>query len=281
MDLQLMSKDVRRLSVLAVASLGVITLGQYAQVYLTHILTILVLLFVILIAVIDARRKITDKIDSTYDYIHQIEHLISLTFSIGHSTIPIPKTRGWAGSPDFLKHVVNLVYLSRPRCIVELGSGASSLTTGMCLQNIGSGRLISLDHDIHYAENTRSLVNAAGLGEVCQIMYAPLVDFTIENKVWKWYDFEKADLEERSIDLLVIDGPPTAIQTNSRYPAMPILIDLLSDEAIIILDDADREDEQSTASQWLNEYDELNREYLDFEKGAYVFRFERKNYGVT
>ncbi|HYI22385.1 MAG TPA: hypothetical protein VEX62_07085, partial [Candidatus Limnocylindrales bacterium] len=59
---------------------------------------------------------------------------------------PLPPTRGWAASPDLLLHAANRIADTRPKAIVEMGSGTSSIVLGACLKRFGPGTLISLEH---------------------------------------------------------------------------------------------------------------------------------------
>jgi hypothetical protein len=101
------------------------------------------------------------------------------------------------------------------------------------------------------------------------VRHAPLVPQSIDGKKWQWYDL--ADIHfDRPIDLLFIDGPPERVQKLSRYPAVPLLFDQLSDEAIVVLDDGDRDEEEEIVRRWTQEYPSLKAEYHALEKGAFV-----------
>ena len=54
------------------------------------------------------------------------------------------------------------------------------------------------------------------------------------------------------IDLLLIDGPPGYGDgmSHSRYPAMPALADRMAPNAMVFLDDADREPEREIVARW-------------------------------
>ena len=74
------------------------------------------------------------------------------------------------------------------------------------------------------------------------------------------------------IDFLIIDGPPSKGSHYARYPAIPLLFDKLSKDAIIILDDSKRKMEQEIVEKWKKEFDCFNFEYLDNDKGLYILR---------
>ena len=62
------------------------------------------------------------------------------------------------------------------------------------------------------------------------------------------------------------------VQAMARYPALPVLSDQLSRNAVILMDDAIRKDERRIADLWSESSASLRKEYVDLEKGAYVFR---------
>jgi len=80
------------------------------------------------------------------------------------------------------------------------------------------------------------------------------------------------DLPELNIDLLVIDGPPGFLQKNARYPALPMLIDMLAASCTVFLDDAARQDERDIVKQWLEQFPEFELEYIDNERGCSILK---------
>src|SRR5690606_5204664 len=47
--------------------------------------------------------------------------------------LPLPATRGWAAAPDFLLHLCQRIATHRPKVVVELGSGVSTLVAAAAL----------------------------------------------------------------------------------------------------------------------------------------------------
>ncbi|MBC8099940.1 MAG: class I SAM-dependent methyltransferase, partial [Armatimonadetes bacterium] len=56
----------------------------------------------------------------------------------------------------------------------------------------------------------------------------------------------------------------------ARYPALPILFECLRVGALIVVDDADREDEQRMVARWLREYPLRVVDRPETEKGTVV-----------
>ena len=81
---------------------------------------------------------------------------------------------------------------------------------------------------------------------------------TIGGTEYQWYDPEIfTDISE--IDLLVVDGPPEIVGSEARYPAVPLLEQRLAAKAMIVLDDAERNDEDRIAARWVAEFSGLQR----------------------
>lgn len=200
----------------------------------------------------------------------QIESLFFLysTLKIRHS---LPPMRDWAISPDFANIVISLVRECRPKVVLELGSGVSTLITAYTLEENKEGVVVSLDHDAQFAATTTDNIAKHGLQAIATVIPAPLKETRIHGKSWLWYDLEQLrDLE--AIDLLIVDGPPVTTQKLARYPALPVLFPLLSAKAIILLDDAHRADETKIVNLWLQEFGSFKKENVDAEKGATILR---------
>ncbi|MFI6574974.1 O-methyltransferase [Nocardiopsis sp. NPDC050513] len=191
----------------------------------------------------------------------------------------MPPLRGWAASPDVLRVLVRQIDLLRPDLVVEFGSGASSVWLGYALRRAGGGRLVAVEHDARYAELSRELVAAHGLDDVIEVRHAPLTevesvevlvgDETVQTAD-RWYDASVlADLD--GIGLVFVDGPPQATGRHARYPAVPAVLPHCTEDAVIVLDDADRPDERAIGDRWLAEHPGLQRTEEHTEKGAHVF----------
>jgi predicted O-methyltransferase YrrM len=200
--------------------------------------------------------------------VEQIESLFSI-FSTLKPQLPLPTTRGWAASPDLLKEIISLTHRHKPQLVVEASSGVSTLIIAYCLQRLGAGKLVSLEHEQKFAQATQNNLSLHGLDDVATVIYAPLMEVEINGAKWLWYDLTKIEIPE-AIDLLIVDGPPGTTQKLARYPALPMLHAKLSKKAIVLLDDGARADEAKIVEQWMAELKMSHSEYLPLEKGAYL-----------
>jgi len=198
-----------------------------------------------------------------YDY-WQTEALISLYHHLDPQ-VELPQTRGWAAGPDFLNVLLAEVRKHKPKVIVEASCGISTIILSEYLRKEApETRHYALEHSPKYAQLCREKV----FNPNSQVIQMPLKTYTLEEGEWQWYDFAALP-KDLSIDLLVVDGPPVRLQRLPRFPAVPLLLDRLSEHSSVLLDDGIREDEKEIANQWAAKYGyELN--YLDLEKGGFL-----------
>lgn len=191
-----------------------------------------------------------------------------------------PPTRGWAGSPDFLLKLVELIVSESPKYVVEIGSGVSSIVLGAAMKKFSQGKVDSFDHEEAFGIKTKRFLEVNGVQNVVNINYSRLMPYSFNENNWLWYDKLQIDKIESGIDLLVVDGPPRFIQEKSRFLALPILFDRLSKKSAIVLDDANRENEKHVIEDWIDFLKTKNVEYLVstfeyFEKGLVIIEIKK------
>lgn len=216
------------------------------------------------------QRRVERAVREQAESYRQIEALASL-LPVLHITKPLPPLRRWAISPDFAATLATLVLDRRPTLLVELGSGVSTLVAGYCVKQLGTGSVLSLEHDEAFARKSRENVRAHGLETFVRVVHAPLTDVRVGAETWRWYDPRAID-GVQGIDLVVVDGPPKRTQPMARYPAFPLLRDRLSPQAVLLVDDADRRDDRAAVERWMAENPDLVVEFIPSEKGTAVVR---------
>lgn len=189
--------------------------------------------------------------------------------------LPLPIGGGWALAGDSAAILVREALIGKPRAILELGSGVSTLMLGQVLKRRGGGHLLSIDHDPVWAERTRQQVAFLGLGDFVTVFDRPLKAQSVGNQSFHWYDIPAARLDELGpIDLLLVDGPPE-LEINAmaaRYPAMPMLRQRLSPHALIFVDDAGRQTEQSMVERWQADEPAWTAQWFDTVDGVCLLR---------
>jgi len=217
-----------------------------------------------LIKELDEKLRHIDKVTTTtsralqkaqYEIVQEVEAMLYLQKLLALPA-PAPLLGGWAMDPVAMLKLVSWVLEAKPKLIVECGSGASTVWLGHALRLNGAGKLISLDHQPKYADATREALILHGLGGVAEVLLAPIGDVQVGDQAYPWYSV--AALQEISgIDMLIVDGPPGATGPLARYPALPVLAPALAPGALVVLDDAKREEEQKIMERWRREYPAL------------------------
>jgi predicted O-methyltransferase YrrM len=192
-----------------------------------------------------------------YHQFEAVEQLLPLL----KLSAPLPPSRGWAASPDFLLTLAHVAKRVKPRLTVELGSGLSSLV----LAKSGAKKIVSLDHSQEFGSQTREMLASHGVRGV-DIRIHELESYAGK---YKWYA-RSTFKGLAKIDLLVIDGPPSSTNSDARYPALEHLIPLLSAKATVILDDVDREEERKLADAIVKALPNHVMTILSHEKGTAV-----------
>lgn len=190
--------------------------------------------------------------------------------------LPLPMGGGWALTGDAAALLVREVLLQRPRAVLELGSGVSTLLIGQALQRQGGeGRLLSIDHDPVWAERTRRQVALLGLERQVTVVCAPLAPIDLQGTRRLWYDIPASALDTLgAIDLLLVDGPPQPPEDRepARWPAVPALESRLSASAVVVVDDARRPEEREMVRRWRSAAPDWQVEDMQTVDGLCILR---------
>lgn len=198
----------------------------------------------------------------------QTEALLSVFHTLSPS-FPLPPSGDWAMDADLLSFLVEQVLFRKPNRLVEFGSGTSTVLMGMCLKKLGSGSIISFDHDAEYAAKTRAMLADRDLTDFVTVVTAPLDDLTIDDEHFRFYQIPpEVDLSET--EMVVVDGPPGPTCPMARFPAFPIMKEHLAPTWIVVLDDAKRPEEQTSAERWQASFSGSRLTILPHHKGTAV-----------
>ncbi|HZG95285.1 MAG TPA: class I SAM-dependent methyltransferase [Mycobacteriales bacterium] len=180
----------------------------------------------------------------------QIEAMINLHSVVRVSQAMPASGGGWAVPARTLLELCALVIERRPQTIVECGSGVSTVWLASTVRQCGYGaRIISLEHLEEHRDKTLAEIRRHGLETLVDVRSAPLSEVVIDGTPWTWYDVRALD-DVEECDLLFVDGPPGTTGVLARYPALPVLKDRLTADAVVVLDDVDRPDEKQTVEKW-------------------------------
>jgi hypothetical protein len=186
-------------------------------------------------------------------------------------TVFMPQT-GFSMTASNLSGLLDLMATRKPKVIVELGSGFSTLIIAAWLKREGRGNLVSFDHEPVWAERCRAYLRTHSLDQYAEVYEAPLVPQRIGNDTYLWYDLQRRIGDIRGIDLLVVDGPPSRPGQMTRWPALPVLRDRFSKGAAIFVDDGDRRAERAMVEVWKRDFTCLSSDFVSTLTGYWVLR---------
>jgi hypothetical protein len=191
----------------------------------------------------------------TFQHISRSDSLLKwLRYGWGNS--------GWSADDGFLRALTHSVkQTSGP--ILECGSGLTTILLGV----LAPGRTISLEHTPEW----KSIVeeSAARHSIPVNIQDAPLVSYG----EYEWYSLP-ADISN-NFGMVVCDGPPSGTR-GGRYGLLPVAQKLLSEGAMILMDDAERDGEQKIIEQWKTEFCIRSQEFTSNTGKHAVLEFSRQ-----
>lgn len=161
----------------------------------------------------------------------------------------------WSLSIDTLNLLEQYVQLSKPRCILEFGSGYSTLCLARYMQEVlGDSdqlRVISVDQEETYVRETTQLLEKHHLERNVKLITCPLNTQVIDGTETICYtlnDELKEILGRFKPDFVLIDGP--SAEPGARFGTLPLILPYLDSESIFFLDDAIRDEELKIAEKW-------------------------------
>lgn len=180
------------------------------------------------------------------------------------------------GGPSIDAHharkLLSILEELKPRVILELGSGTSTVIVARALQILGwpPEMHIAVDHDARYLRSTIQLARVNGVEQFVRFQHCPLAP--VPGYALPWYSNVPETIGRAQVDLVIVDGPPAYEpgKEESREPALPVIRRFLSERAVVILDDANREAESRILERWLQEYPEFSLTRVREGKGVAV-----------
>jgi predicted O-methyltransferase YrrM len=169
----------------------------------------------------------------------------------------------WSLRPGALIKLLDDIALADRDVVVECGSGVSTVIFARMMAQRGRGNVLSLEHDEKWASWVARQLAHEGLADFATVVHAPLRAHPVAADGGEWYAPETVTAEVGAftdkhglIDLLLVDGPPgwEPGRRLARYPALPVLRDLLAEGASVMLDDVNRSGGPEIVQLWAEEF---------------------------
>lgn len=174
---------------------------------------------------------------------------------------------GAAGTPSLQLHILKIVAMTKPRKVLELGSGQTTRLLSALSRKHPEMKVTTLEQNAEWWETLNAEVSHAGLRYVLSDLETRRVRGRsgIEFKT-TWYASLPPEVESGGFDLIVVDGPDDGLRGTefSEYARAGLawyLPQILSDSFVIIFDDADLYKHQMAIELVKRELTALNIKY--------------------
>lgn len=167
---------------------------------------------------------------------------------------------GFAADLDYLEEVARHAATVEGH-VLECGSGLTTLLVGLLAGRRGF-ETWSLEHHPEWHARVGAALAEHNVPRA-HLALAPLKSYG----EFSWYDPPLAEMPD-AFRLVVCDGPPWTTP-GGRYGLLPVMHGRLPKGSLVLLDDANRPDEQSALTRWSDEYG-LTFEMCETSEGAYA-----------
>ena len=160
-----------------------------------------------------------------------------------------PSFGGWSIERDLCQFIGKFCETYRPSRVLEFGTGLSTLILANEVSKQHVGEVFSIDHIKDFQNQTKTTLEKRFQNHLVHFHHFPL-SLTYEGgKLFYFYKVSHDFLSKNGpFDLVLVDGPPGFYK--SREAALYKIYPYLSREALIVLDDAKRNLEQTCLENW-------------------------------
>jgi hypothetical protein len=148
----------------------------------------------------------------------------------------------WSAQHEFLSACLQHVRETEGP-VLECGSGLSTVLIGAVAQARGI-RVYSLEHEPKWATRVQKYLRKYRINSVTMCV-APIRSFGD----FDWYSLPSLQTIPSRISLVICDGPPGGTR-GGRYGLVPVMLEKLRPDCVILLDDGAREQERDIANRW-------------------------------
>jgi len=172
--------------------------------------------------------------------------------------------------------VLNDITINKRKNIIEFGAGVSTFYIAKLIKVLGLNAVFhSVESDEKWANELHRQLKIYMLEDQVKIIFAPLenIPTKLSFKEQKtWYSIPVLQDRLRNVkhfDLVLVDGPVGGSTPYARYSALPFLMDKITEDSAIFLDDVHRTQEAEIAKEWKLQ---LSRNIHYFDRYALISR---------
>lgn len=156
----------------------------------------------------------------------------------------------WSISGSLARRLHMHCEATRPRQILDVGSGLSTFVLAFYASQHEGVRVVSLEHDRAWYERAHRHLLACGLRPHVDLRLCGLRSFNGAPCRYTWYDIDPATLfGPEGVDFVVVDGPPER-DAKGRYGALWRAPGIIRPGTVIWLHDGLRDSERKVVRAW-------------------------------
>jgi len=166
-----------------------------------------------------------------------------------------------AVTPVTIIEIWRLLTAARPRAILELGCGVSTVIfsyyASECARAGGPAPTVhSIEHSPEWIGIVAQRLAALGLSSHVTMIEAPLKKVHVAGIDTECYDPAAlaGRVADASVDFCLIDGPPAIQDPLSRVGCLPLVAPCLTGGATVLLDNTARDGERQAIAAWRRMY---------------------------
>lgn len=152
-------------------------------------------------------------------------------------------TSSWSISSRLAEKLYRTCEKRKPKTILDVGSGLSTMVLALYAGRTPGTKLISLEHDPKWYSETKSALASAGLLDAVDLRLVSLKGYAD----CTWYDFDPSAFGG-PIDLVFVDGPPEAV--SGREGALLRTDPFLKEGSVLWMHDGKRVKERAAVDLW-------------------------------
>ena len=168
---------------------------------------------------------------------------------------------GFAGNASLLYFIFKFLYREKPKSVLEIGSGQSSLLTSRYIKSNSEANVTILEENEDWYKRVDSMISN---GDNVRLIHSPLESVKVKRRKKMWYSTKIFDTEDAKYDLIIIDGPVGTYRLSRAGICnhLPKIID--KGNFVIIFDDSTRKGEIDTIKHTKRIFRSNKIEFMQF-----------------
>jgi hypothetical protein len=242
--------------------IGVALLLTEGALRLPIVLTYLSIMIFLLIIKADLDRRIADQsaieqLRSELTAHRETTSVIGYLNSVLEPSVPIWYSRAYQGytiSPEMLAEVFNRIVKEKPRAILEIGSGLSTLVASYAVQKNGFGQVVSWDVVEPRASRVRELLDSHDQKSHVKVVSLSPFDKQDASDEILWDDGHAPE----KIDFLIVDATSDSSKNPEHMKAVETVKPMLAIGCTIFIHDSFEARDREAVAEWMSEIRELS-----------------------